>query len=260
MKPFSIDGSIILRDSAVSLSAVSVSQTNNFSFTAEGKIKNIFQPEESNGTVQFGIPEINTLWLTEILEEIGLKEKIPDFSILSIEGNLSDLLMSPNFMLKIDSDLGKIDLSGSFDFNKDSFNLVSLFDHVKLDRIFNNAELGSFSGSGEISGNGIKHKSITAEANLTVDSLRYKGYDYTKGKIACTIRPSIYDFRFIVDDPALRLDLAAGIITADSVLAINTSGAFMAKINNLNLSEDTIDVEGSLAGDLKKGINSFEAD
>ena len=58
--------------------------------------------------------------------------------------------MSPDFMLEIKSDLGNIDLSGSFDFNKDSFNLVSLFDRVKLDRIFNNVELGSFSGSGEI--------------------------------------------------------------------------------------------------------------
>ena len=86
VKPFSIDGSLILRDSAVSLSAVSVSQANNISFTAEGKIMNIFQPDETNGTVQFGIPEINTLWLTEILEEIGLKENIPDFSILTIEG------------------------------------------------------------------------------------------------------------------------------------------------------------------------------
>ena len=260
VKPFSIDGNIILRDSAVSLSAVSVSQADNIRFTAEGKIKNIFQPEKTNGIVQFRIPEINTLWLTEILEEIGLKENIPDFSILTIEGNLSDSLLSPNFNLKIDSDLGNIDLSGSFDFNKDSFNLVSLFDHVKLDRILNNAELGSFSGSGEISGNGIKHKSITAEAILLVDSLRYKGYDYTKGKIACTIRPSIYDFRFIVEDPALSLDLAAGIITTDSILAVNTSGAFMAKMNKLNLSEDSIDVEGSLVGDLKKGINSFEAD
>ncbi len=232
VKPFSIDGSLILRDSAVSLSAVSVSQAPNISFTAEGIIKNIFQPDETNGTVQFGIPEINTLWLTEILEEIGLKENIPDFSILTIEGKLSESLMSPNFMFEIESDLGNIDLSGSFDFNKDSFNLVSLFDHVKLDRIFNNVELGSFSGSGEISGNGIKHKSITADAILSVDSLRFKEYDYTRGKIACNLRPSIYDFRFIVEDPALTLDLTAGIITADSVLAINTSGAFLAKMNN----------------------------
>ena len=44
------------------------------------------------------------------------------------------------------------------------------------------------------------------------------------------------------------------------MLAINTSGAFLAKMNKLNLSEDTIDIEGSLAGDLKKGINFFEAD
>jgi len=260
VKPFSIDGSLTLRDSAVSLSAVSVSQANNIRFTAEGKIKNIFQPEESNGTVQFGIPEINTLWLTEILEEIGLKENIPDFSILTIEGNLSESLMSPNFMLEIESDLGNIDLSGSFDFNKDSFELVSLFDHVKLDRILNNAELGSFSGSGEISGNVIKYKSITANAILSVDSLRFKGYDYTRGKIACNIRPSFYDVKFMVDDPALRLDLAAGINTTDSVLSINTSAAFMVKGNNLNLLKDTIDFEGSLDVDLKKGINSFEAD
>ena len=52
-------------------------------------------------------------------------------------------------------------------------------------------------------------------------------------RLPVTIRPSIYDFRFIVDDPALTLDLTAGIITADSVLAINTSGAFMVKVISL---------------------------
>jgi len=260
VKPFSIDGSINLRDSAIRLSAFSVSQAPNISFTAEGKMNKPFQLDKTNGKVQFEIPEINTLWVTEILEEVGFEKNIPDFSILTLEGNLSDSLMSPKFLLKIDSDIGNIDLSGAFDFNKDSFKLVSLFDQVKLDRILDGNELGSFSGSGEITGNGIKHKSITADAILSVDSLRFKGYDYTKGKIACKIRPSIYDFKFMVDDPALRLDLTAGINTADSLLAIKTSAAFMVKGNNLKLLNDTIDFEGSLAGDLIKGVNSFEAD
>jgi translocation and assembly module TamB len=260
MKPFSMDGIIILRDSAISLSAVSVSQAPDFRFTAEGKINNPFRPEKTNGTVLFGIPDINTSWLTKTLEEVGFKKNIPDFSTLTVEGNLSDSLMSPDFMLKIKSDLGNIDLSGSFDINHDSFKMVSQFERIKLDRVLNNAELGSFSGSGEIAGNGIKHKSITADATLSVDSLRFKGYDYSNGKIACKIRPSMYDFSFMIDDPALRLDLTAGINSTDSLLAINTSGAFMAKINKLHLIKDTIDLEGSLAGDLKKGINSFKAD
>ncbi len=260
LNPFSIDGSIILMDSAISLSAVSISQAPNIRFTADGEINNPFQPDKTNGTVQFEIPEINTLWLTEILDEIGFKKEITDFSILTIEGNLSDSLMSPEFVLEIKSDLGNIDLSGSFDLKKDSFELVSLFDQVRLDRILDSHELGTYTGSCEITGNGLKYKSITADAVLSVDSIRFKGYDYTNGKIACSIRPSIYDFRFMVDDPALRLDLTAGVNIADSVLAINTSATFMVKGNNLNLLADTIDVEGSLDGDIIKGINSFDAD
>ncbi len=250
-KPFSIDGNISLRESVIMLSAFSISQASNFRFTVEGKI---------NDTVQFGITDVNTLWLTEILDGFGFNKYIPGFSYLAFKGTLSDSLRSPDFTLEMKSDLGDIDLSGSFDFEQDSFKLASQFDRFKLDRILNSAELESFSGSGEIAGSGINRKAITADAVLSVDSLRFKGYDYTKGKITCNIRPSIYDVRFIVDDPAFRLDLTAGINTTDSSLAINTTGAFMAKTNNLNLLNDTLDVEGSLIANLIKVTSSLEAD
>ena len=123
--PFTIKGDIIIQDSVFKIPDFYLSQASNIGLSLQGQIAGGLNPEKASGNLNFGIPDINTEWLTGILKEAGFNHEIKDLTRLSIEGTISDSLKSPHFKLIVKSDIGDIDLSGSLDFNKDSFKLAS---------------------------------------------------------------------------------------------------------------------------------------
>jgi|GEM_PF-5928429 len=259
-EPISINGTIALKDSVISMSGLSIYHAQNIGIHLQGTITNRFRPEFASGDLQFGISVINTLWLSEMLTNTGLKFKMPEISSLSLEGTVSGTVNAPIGKLTILSDLGTIEMKGSYDTPKDSFQLNSIFEGVMLDRILGKPEMGKFAGNVEISGKGIKQKHILAEVSMSIDSIRFKGYDYTKGTIIGIMEPSKYSFQCIVDDPSLNLDLTADINTENSTLKATTSGTFMAKLNDLHLYEDTLAIAGRLTAFFNKNAHSLKAD
>jgi len=258
--PISLNGDFLKKDSVIRLVSLSISQNRNIGLFFQGTIKNVFTPDIITGDMQFRFTDINNKWITELLKELKIAVEIPDFNQLSIEGTLSDSLRSPDFSIKIKSDQGNADLLGSFDFNHDTFSVKSAFDKLRLGTILKNKMLGSFSGSADIKGQGIRQKSIVAEAVLLVDSIRFNDYDYTRSSIKCEISPGKYDLRLRINDPSLEASINASASIRDSVLSASMNGKYFARLKNLHLFKDTLDAEGNISAVFRKQNDNIKTD
>jgi translocation and assembly module TamB len=257
-QPFKLDGSIILGDSVINFSKISVSQDQGFILALNGKINNNFQPEKIRGELQYGVTNINTSWLKEIIKPSDVLKDLPDSAYISITGTLSDSLALPSLTLKLLSDYGNISLNGSFDYIHDSFLVKSHFEKFMLDKVLGNNTLGPISGSGEIAGTGIRRKVISASVIVVIDSLRFMQYNYTKTKIECKVSPENYNLKLLIEDPSLKCDLNAIINKIDSVIIIKTYGNLFAQLNNLHLYKDTLSVRGTLQADFQKNNDQIK--
>ncbi len=258
--PFTIKGDLILLDSVIRMPDFSVYQASNIGVSMQGQIIGGINPRKARVNLKFRVPDINTLWLTGILKEVGFDNEITDFTSLSVEGTVSDTFKSPHFTLNVISNIGNIDLSGSLDYNNDSFKLNSHFRSIHIGRIISNDLIGSFTGSGEISGNGIRKKSISAGGLISVDSLMFKGYNYTNAKIDFTLLLPDVKLRLFIDDQLLNLDLTADINTSDSLLVVKSNTKFKANLRELNLFKDTLTASGAMRADFKKSKILLESD
>ena len=251
-KPFVIEGDIWLLDSVISFSKIAVKQDQNFGITSNGKIRNIIQSGNPSANLQFAIPDISVDWIRKILIESGFKKDLTAFEKLSVSGSLSDSLGLQHFNIEFKSDLGNIRMYGSMDLKNDNFTVKSSFENLLLNKILANQKLGTFWGSGEIAGSGMRQKSVVAEAVFKVDSLHFNDYNYTRTRIECKINPQNYRFRFLADDPSLHCDLNSLVNTADSVLSVKANGNFSVQLNNIHLVKDTLGVEGTIKAAFQK--------
>jgi len=254
-----LDSDIGLKGSTVTLRSFSLSQSSNFGVTLQGKAENIYNPEKTTGDIKFRINDINNEWAKNLVGKFLPGISIPDYKFLAIEANLSDSLMSPDLNIKINSDLGKGDISGSFNFKKDLFSLKSYFANLKLGTILKNKLLGSFSGSAEINGTGIKNKNITADGTLLIDSIFINNYNYTNSRIEGKIRKDNYAINLSINDPSITLNLNANLNRLGSVLSVKADGNYLANLKNLHLYNDTLVTEGVLKSDFLKERDKIES-
>jgi len=250
--PLILTGDIGLVDSILSFSEISVSRDRSFSITLEGIVENPFQSVRSRADLQLGISDIDFDWLSEMLTASGIEENVPEFTHLSVESNISDSFRSPDFTLMLISDLGNVDLFGSLDFECDSFSVNAEFDRLKLGKILSMDELGVFHGSGEFIGTGFNQETVVATVELLVDSLGFHDYDYTTTRLEGNVRPGVYDFNLLMDDPFLKWDLNATVNTADSALKVKATATLLAQLNKLHLFEDTLAVESRITANFIK--------
>lgn len=251
-EPIALEAKILLDDSVITMQSLSISQASNIRIALKGEIKNIFLPEKATSDLKFLVKEVDNKWLKKLLKGLHTGVVVPDFKNLSIAGSISDTLRSPHFSLNLMSDLGSVNTLGSFDFRRDAFSAKTIFDKMLLDRISGNPLLGSFSGTVEINGKGIKSKPLIAEIRFQIDTLQFKGYNYTKASADCSISQNKYDLKLLIDDPSIKLSMTAYLNAADSALNIESSSKFLANLRELHLYKDTLTVEGSLTGEFKK--------
>jgi translocation and assembly module TamB len=257
--PVSIGADIRLKGTVITLPVFSISQDNSLAISFKGKIDNIFVPRNTVCDLGFMINEISIQRLREIMKEIKPGFFLPDFKDLSIEGYISDSLRSPDFTLNLKSDLGKLDLQGSFDIDHDKFSIKSHAGNLMVGKILNSQTFGSFSGYGEIYGSGLIRKSVYAGAVIKVDSLGLMDYVYKNSEIGCKIEPGKYDLKVNVNDPSVKLDMKAGLEAKGSGLRISVDGKILADLYNLHFFRDSVIVEGTLSGDLMTNHKEMSA-
>ncbi len=114
----------------ITLPSFSASQVNRAEIDVKGNINNIFDSRNTMCDLEFRINEISMSWLSEILKEFNPDILLPEYKTLTVNGTLYDSLRSPKFTVKLISDLGRIDVDGSFDFNNDKFSIKSNVDQA----------------------------------------------------------------------------------------------------------------------------------
>jgi translocation and assembly module TamB len=258
--PISLNGNILMNDSVLSLASLSISQNRNIELFFNGEIKHIFTPDMITGDLQFRFTKINNNWITELLKELKIADTFPDLNLISVEGTLSDSLRTQNFSINVNSGFGDADLLGSFDMNLDTFSVKSVFKQLRLGTILNNPMLGSFSGSADIKGKGIRHKSIVAETVLMADSVSFYDYNYTRSRIECKISPGIYDLKLMINDPSLEVSMEIAANNKDSIFSASLDGRFSASLNNLHFYKDSLAAEGRVTAGFRKRRSNIESD
>ncbi len=258
--PFSVNVNMKFQDSVIDIPEIRIYNDKNLRITLAGKIENPFIKGKEKGELNLAIPDVDVVWLKSILKESGLKKELPEFSSLSLTAYLSGSLKSTDFNIGLSGDLGKTDIAGTIDYENDIFQVKSVFRDVLPGKILRNSLLGSFNGSVEVKGKGFRHKGLVANIVAVVDSLGFKGYTYTRTWLECKIDRQNYDVNLNIDDPFLRCNLAASLNTADSTLAVKSTGSFSAQLNKLNLCKDPLGIDGNIKVDFKKSHNLIQSD
>ncbi len=257
-RPVTIDGEIKLDGSVITLPAFSISQSNSLVISFQGMIDNIFAPEKAICDLEIRIDDIDNIWLRKVLQEVQQGISVPDYKVLSLDAAISDSLMSPDFSVNIESDLGKIGLTGSVNIPNDKFSLKSYFDNVKLRDILGNRIFGSVTGSGETIGSGVIKKSLIAESVFQIDSIGFKDHIYKNTGIEVRIQPGKYYLRLNINDPALTMDMSASVNTSGSDLSGKASGNVDADLFSLHLFKDSVTVKGVLSAEFRKHLDEVD--
>jgi len=258
--PFSLRGGIDIADSVYSFSDFSLTQDQNFKLSLFGSLKNPMQSSGARGKLTLSLSDIDRSWLNEILAGNGMPGGLAEYTSLEVNSTISGTFRSPEFDIELQSSLGNLDAVGSLNFDPDRFSIYSSFERIELGELLNNQDLGSFTGSAEVSGMGFSRDSLLADISLLVDTLNFNDYVYGKASIKGKLRPDEYEFDMQVDDSSLKADLAGILNTGDSIVALMASGSVSAQLNELHFYEDTLKLETTVDGHLVKRRKALETD
>jgi len=250
--PFIIIAKAKLRDSVLSIGEIKFEKDKSLRIALDGTIRNLFIREKTNGELNLAVPDIDVAWMRSIIKAAGLKIEIPEINSMSITAAVSGSLESSEFTAGIAGDLGNTDISGTFSYNNDVFNAQSVFKEIPLGIILRDTTSGNFNGKVEAKGNGIIHKALVADIKLTIDSVGFKNYSYTRTSLECKIDRQKYDISLKIDDPAIKCDLETTVINSGQVLSIKSEGSFFTQLNKLKLFKDTLAIEGRIKADFQK--------
>jgi autotransporter translocation and assembly factor TamB len=257
--PFKVNLSIKLQDSVISIPEISI-EKDNIGITMAGKIQNAFMKGKEKGELTLNITDINVSTLGSILKEAGLIKDLPEMGSLSLTASLSGSIKNSVFNIGLISDIGKTDISGTFDFENDVFYAKSVLRDVMLGKMLRNPLVGSIGGNIEVKGSGLRHNELAADIVVMVDSVGFKGYTYSRTRVECNINRQTYNINLNIDDPNLNCSFNGSVNNAGSILEVKSSGSFVAQLNNLHLLKDTLAIEGKFKAGFLKEHNNIKSD
>ncbi|MEN8202364.1 MAG: translocation/assembly module TamB domain-containing protein [Bacteroidota bacterium] len=258
-KPVGIALQMNKKNSTIHLDDLSLSQHQNFLLSLKGTAENSFDSLNALGNLDLELSEINIPWLKKVLSASGFETTVPDSMELELLARISDTLRSPDIEIELFSKQGNINLAGKLDLKRKSYRFVSEFGHVHLGEILANPVLGSFTGSAAVAGSGFSMKHIESEAKLQIDSLWFKGYNYTQTCIEGVIRPDEYELQLLAEDPSLNAKLDLLLVKSDSGFRAEADGNLFAQLDHLHFYKDTLAVESKLQASFIKASDRMES-
>ena len=156
----------------------SLKTSSGITFLVSGQVANLTKPESSECSVDFSLGTITSSGLTELIQLTGSPSKLPDFEPLTIEGSISSSLISPEFIIKLRSGSGNIDLEGALGLREKSYDLRMLFSGLELGKLSGIGDMDKVNGSLYIEGTGFIPDSMNINTSLAIDSAGFRGYNY----------------------------------------------------------------------------------
>ncbi len=78
---------------------------------------------------------ITSSGLNELVRLTGSASKLPDFEPLTIQGSIDSSLVSPEFIIKIQSGSGNIDMEGTMGLREKNYDLKMEFSGLELGKL-----------------------------------------------------------------------------------------------------------------------------
>lgn len=259
-KPLSVTGAMELTNSLLSLTEVSLSEDGNFRLDLAGEVADPFVFSEATGDLNLLLSRVDTSWIKEFLRGTGMGEDIPVPGGLTVEGKVSKSMSSSEFSFAMKSDLGNAGGTGSLDFDTDSFSVRAFLENILLGEALHVKDLGTFSGSAEITGQGFAREDFQGNLNLLVDSLGFKDYQYTRTRITGMFQAGECDLHLVASDSFLTASIDANLIAADSAIRISASGTIAAELDELHFVEDMLSIQTSLNGAFVRNQSSLRSE
>jgi len=258
--PVQLEGVLNVEQSVYGFSGISLSQEKNFRLNLEGFMEHPFQFQEATGNLDLEISGLDQDWMESLVAGFGIGDSLPDLRDLHIRAGFSDTLKAPHFDIALSNRDERVEVSGSFDLQKEQFMLTGSFSNLALGDLLSVADLGSFAGTGELKGAGFKGDRLKASFYLNIDTLTYRDYHYGHTLLVGSIEPGEYEFNLVANDASLKGDLNVVMNSADSAMKVKAAGIIQAQLKDLHLYEDTLGLECSLEGTLSISGGELESE
>jgi hypothetical protein len=228
---------------------LSLKTSSGITFLVSGQVANLTKLQSSECSVDFRVGPITSSGLEELILLTGSPSKLPDFEPLTIHGTINSSLVSPEFIIKLQSGSGNIAMEGSMDLRDKSYNLKMAYSEMKIGKLSGISDLERISGSLDLSGEEFIPDSMKIKASVTIDSAGFRGYNYHNIIAELNGDNGLFEFVFKSPDPLFKFDLTGMLSRNDSMKKAQISGLFGLDAGKLNLFRD-LSLSGALEGDI----------
>ena len=110
----------------------SLKTSSGITFLLSGQVANLTKPQSSECSVDFSVGPITSIGLNELVRLTGPTSKLPDFEPVTIQGSIDSSILSPEFIIKLQSGSGNIDMEGTMGLREKSYDLKMEFSEWSL--------------------------------------------------------------------------------------------------------------------------------
>jgi hypothetical protein len=235
-----------------------IKSSSGISLQVSGQLTNLAQPQSSECSVGFTLGTITSSNLSELLQLTGSPAKLPEFEPLTIQVSISSSLISPEFIIKLRSGSGNIDLEGALGLREKSYDLRMAFSGIELGKMSSIGDIDKVNGSLYIEGAGFIPDSMNINTTLSIDSAGFRGHNYHDINAEVDGENGIFKFVLKSPDPLFRFDLAGMFSGNDSVNMAQISGLFDLDAGKLNLFNN-LSYSGALEGNILQSTGKLDA-
>ena len=231
--------------------------STGLSILLSGNVKGILNPSSGFGSLYFRTGTITPSQVKDIAGLAGLKAEIPDFDPITIEGNIDSSLTRPYFNVTIKGNSGYLGLTGDIDIPGRIYDLRMNFKGIEAGKLSGVSELGRISGKLDLKGTEFVPEIMELKAALTIDSARFRNYDYRGIKIVTGGSKGVFSFDVNSEDVNFKCALKGLADIKVSSLQVSLSGLLDTDAGKLNLFKGT-SVSTSLEAELIRSSDALE--
>jgi translocation and assembly module TamB len=219
----------------LSLENLTITAPAGITFSASGRLTGITNPSSALCSADFKAENITNPKLTDLIKISGSSVKLPEFETLAIRGTVSDSLLSPEFLVTLQTSSDSVTIGGSVSLPDKEYSLVVNGYSEQLGALTGVKDLGHFSGAIHIDGKGFKPSTMKYKGGVAVDSVLFRNYNYHDIKAEIAGADGQHRFTVTAGDPSLICDLGGTVSFGESLTGAGISGSFRVDAGALNL-------------------------
>jgi translocation and assembly module TamB len=229
------------------------------SVALSGEVEGLKDPPSAKCSIDFNTGQITPAHLREFLSLFSSSFTVPEFDPVSAEGSVDSILTVPRFRLALKSNSGNMDIHGDLNTGEKSYNLQIKGSHINIGKFTGVSDLGIFTGKLDLTGRYFTPAEMRLTANLEIDTVGYKGYNYNKIRAGLDGGKGYFKYDLKADDPSFMCDLTGILNLSDSLTGGKIRGMLFVDAGKANILKGAT-VSAEIDAGLNKsgeGLNGF---